>query len=109
MKVMLFCVFEDSRETKEMLSSLQEDGYNGTLMGASSVNHAFSRKTEGVAAYSLSDFAEGVKEPNLTVFFLLEEKELPKVQGTIREKSGNFEKIRGMMVVLPATSYEGSF
>ncbi|MBP5217110.1 MAG: hypothetical protein J6038_04670 [Bacilli bacterium] len=109
MKVMLFCVFEDSRETQQMLSSLQEDGYNGTLMGASSVNHAFSRKADGVASYSLSDFAEGVKDPNLTAFFLLEEEELRKVQSIIREKTENFQKIHGMMVVLPATSYEGSF
>ncbi|MBO4541231.1 MAG: hypothetical protein J5736_04570 [Bacilli bacterium] len=109
MKVMLFCVFEDSRETQEMLSSLQEDGYNGTLMGASSVNHAFSRKRNAVAAYSLSDYAEGVKDPNLTAFFLLDEEELPKVQGIIREKTSGFEKIHGMMVVLPAASFEGSF
>ena len=109
MKAMLFSVFEDSRETQEMLSFLQEQGYNGTLMGASSVNHAFSGKGNAAAAYSLADFAEGVKDPNLAAFFLLDEEELPKVQAIIREKSGNFQMIHGMMIVLPVTSFEGSF
>ena len=41
MKYMLWTVFEDSQSTQELLRSLLKDGYNCTMMGASSVNHTY--------------------------------------------------------------------
>jgi len=106
MKAMLFAVLEDVHATEEMLKGLAKEGFNGTVAGASSVHRAFAG---GGASLSLSDFAEGVKEPNLTVFFIVDEERLPLLQRRIREATGAFKEIHGAMMVIPLASYEGSF
>ena len=80
MKYMLWTVFEDSQSTQELLRSLLKDGYNGTMMGASSVNHTYSHNAKKAPMFSLSDYAEGVKEPNLAVTFVVDEDKLEELK-----------------------------
>ncbi|MDO5330844.1 MAG: hypothetical protein Q4F15_05455 [Bacillota bacterium] len=110
MKRIVFCVFEDLDATRDMLYSLKDLGYNGTLMGSSSVNRSFAcKKKAGQGAFfSLSDYAEGVKEPNLTAFFLVDEEEADKLKQLIREGTEEFSKIHGVMFSFPVSDYEGS-
>ena len=108
MKYVLFTVFEDSQATQSLLADLFKKGYNGTMMGASSVNHTFSEK-KNAPMFSLSNYAEGVKDPNLAVFFIIEEERLKPLQEAIREQTSSFTKIHGAMMVFPLQQYEGSF
>ena len=108
MKQVLFTVFEDGVKTHELLLLLKQDGFNGTIMGSSSVNHALRGEKKG-AFFPLSEYAEGVREPNLTIFFLVEEERMLELRGKIKEATKDFQLINGCMFSLPVTSYEGSF
>ena len=108
-KYMLWTVFEDSQSTQELLRSLLKDGYNGTMMGASSVNHTYSHNAKKAPMFSLSDYAEGVKEPNLAVTFVVDEDKLEELKTLIHKGTEGFKKIHGAMMVLPIAYYEGSF
>ena len=110
MKYMLWTVFEDSKATQDLLRSLLQGGYNGTMMGASSVNHTYSQNQKAKQPmFSLSDYAEGVKEPNLAVTFVVDEEKLEDLKTLIHEGTEGFKKIHGAMMVLPIAYYEGSF
>jgi hypothetical protein len=59
--------------------------------------------------FSLSDYAEGVKEPNLAVTFVVDEDKLEELKTLIHKGTEGFKKIHGAMMVLPIAYYEGSF
>ena len=110
MKYMLWTVFEDSHATQELLRNLFANGFNGTMMGASSVNHTYSQNVKAKQPmFSLSDFAEGVKECNLAVTFVVDEEKLDDLKSLIRQGTDGFKTIHGAMMVLPIAYYEGSF
>ena len=112
MKVLLFAILERGRETDALYSAIIADGYNGTMIKTQSLKHVLQNEDlEKAAALSLSEIAEDTHEPgqNSTMFIIVEEAKLARLQKDIREHTGNFKKIHGAMFVVPITSFEGSF
>ena len=109
---MLFAVLERGRETDALYATLIADGYNGTLIKTQSLKHVLQNEDLAkAAALSLSDIAENTHEPgqNSTMFVIVEQEKLPRLQDDIRRLSGNFQKIHGAMFVVPIQDFEGSF
>ena len=51
-----------------MLRDLATKGFNGTVIPASSVHHAFSGAGKAAAVFSLSDYAEGANGPSIMAY-----------------------------------------
>jgi hypothetical protein len=112
MKMMLFAVLERGRDTDALYSTLIADGYNGTLIKTQSLKHVLQNEDlSKAAALSLSEIAEDTHEPgqNSTMFLIVDQEKLPRLQEDIRRLSGNFKKIHGAMFVVPIQGFEGSF
>ena len=105
MKVLLFAILDHVTATEQLIRSLSKEGYNGTVIPTEGMHHVFPQfydsKSTAVSLAALTD--------DLTLFIVLEEEELAKVQNEIRSATLNFQKIRGGMFVLPVTSVEGFF
>lgn len=112
MKVMLFAVLERGRATDELYSAIIADGYNGTIIKTQSLKHILrNEEFENAATLSLSQIAEETHEggQNSTMFVIVDEKKLSRLQQDIREHTENFTRIHGAMFVVPISSFEGSF
>jgi hypothetical protein len=112
MKVLLFAVLERGRLTDALYSAIIADGYNGTMIKTQSLKHVLQNENfEKAAALSLSEIAENTHEPgqNSTMFIIVDETKLPRLQEDIRKHTDNFKKIHGAMFVVPLSSFEGSF
>ncbi|MCI1244635.1 MAG: hypothetical protein LKK13_00905 [Bacilli bacterium] len=109
MKVLLFAVLESGHDTEKLLSALSHDGYNGTVIATTSLKHVLMSPHEEEPAFiSLSNLADNTFEGNTTLYILVDEEKLPKLQEDIRTYSGNFTKIKGGMFTLPVETFEGS-
>lgn len=112
MKVLLFAVLERGQATDQLYSAIINDGYNGTMIKTQSLKHILKgTDLEKAAAISLSEIAEETHEAgqNSTMFVIVDEEKLPRLQKDIREYTEHFAKIHGAMFVVPIDSFEGSF
>jgi|LAHS01.1.fsa_nt_gb hypothetical protein len=112
MKVLLFAVLDRGPATDALYSAIIADGYNGTIIKTQSLKHILAKNDlESPAVLSLSQIAEDTHEAgqNSTMFVIVDENKLPKLQKDIRQYTENFTKIHGAMFVVPIESFEGSF
>jgi hypothetical protein len=109
MKVMLYTLLDNGAGTENLLRDLATKGFNGTVIPASSVHHAFSGAGKAAAVFSLSDYAEGANGPSIMAIFILDKSKLSELQGIIRSETEGFKKIHGAMFVVAIEDLEGSF
>ena len=109
MKHLLFAVFENTDEAKELIHKLAEQGINGTILASTSLRHILHSLEEERSFITLRHLEKMQFEDNTTFYTLLEEKDLELAQNIIREETDHFKKIKGGMFVLPVEKYEGSF
>ena len=110
MKVLLFAILDHVTATEQLIRSLSKEGYNGTVIPTEGMHHVFPQFYDSKStAVSLAALTDDLPSGNFTLFIVLEEEELAKVQNEIRSATLNFQKIRGGMFVLPVTSVEGFF
>ena len=109
MKHLLFAVFENTDEAKELIHKLAEQGINGTVLASTSLRHILHSLEEERSFITLRHLEKMQFEDNTTFYTLLEEKDLELAQNIIREETNHFKTIKGGMFVLPVEKYEGSF
>lgn len=110
MKHLLFVVLENKKETHDLIRNLSNNGFNGTVLSSTSLNHVIHDEDEDTPSFfSLAHISENKFVHNTTIYFILEEKELKEVQTLIREYTENFKKVKGGMFTTPVESFEGSF
>jgi uncharacterized protein YaaQ len=110
MKVILFAVLENGNASASLLQALEEKGFNGTLLPATSIKHVTTLNDSNSGAFlRLSDIAEDAEKGNSTLFVLVDEEKLEALKKIIRDYTDSFSKIHGVMFVLPVEYFEGSF
>ncbi|MCH3909841.1 MAG: hypothetical protein LKF75_04595 [Bacilli bacterium] len=111
MKILLFAVLDRGEATDALYAAIINDGYNGTIIKTQSLKHILSNSSDKAAVLSLSQIAENTHESgqNSTMFVIVDEDKLPKLQNDIRTHTDNFTKIHGAMFTVPIASFEGSF
>lgn len=112
MKILLFAVLERGEATDVLYSAIIRDGYNGTIIKTQSLKHVLNNPNlDNPAVLSLSQIAEETHSSgqNSTMFVIVDEDKLAKLQKDIREHTENFTKIHGAMFTVPIDSFEGSF
>ena len=109
MKHLLFAVFENSDETKEVIQQLAEYGINGTVLASTSLRHILHSIEEERSLLTLRHLEKMQFEDNTTFYTLLDEDVLEVAQEIIRRETDHFHKVKGGMFILPVEKYEGSF
>ncbi len=109
MRHLLFAVFENTDETREVIHRLAEQGINGTVLASTSLRHILHSIEEERSMITLRQLERMQFEDNTTFYTLLEEDKLEEALEAIRKETDHFQKIRGGMFVLPVERYEGSF
>ena len=109
MKHLLFAVFENTDETKEIIQKLAERGINGTVLASTSLRHILQSIEEDRSLLTLRHLEKMQFEDNTTFYTLLDEEDLEIAQDIIRKETKHFERVKGGMFVLPVEKYEGSF
>ena len=109
MKVMLFAILDRMDATENLLRSLSKEGYNGTVLSATSVKHVLPKLAGQGVSVSLSMLTDDLPSGNITLFIIIDEEKLDDLKKEIREATGNWTKAKGGMFVLPLLSVEGTF
>ena len=109
MKHLLFAVFENTDETREIIHQLAEQGINGTVLASTSLRHILHSIEEERSLLTLRHLEKMQFEDNTTFYTLLDEDILEVAQNIIRKETKSFTRVRGGMFVLPVEKYEGSF
>lgn len=110
MKHLLFVVLENKKETNDLIRELEEEGFNGTVLSSTSLKHVIHDEEEDTLSFvSLAHLSEEKFVHNTTIYFILEDEKLAKVQEVIRKLTNKFSLIKGGMFATPIESYEGSF
>lgn len=109
MKHLLFAVFENGDESKEIIHELAKSGINGTVLASTSLRHILHSIEEERSFITLRHLEKMQFEDNTTFYTLLDEDKLEMAQNIIRKGSDNFKKLKGGFFVLPVETYEGSF
>ena len=110
MKHLLFVVLENKSETQDVIHELSKKGFNGTILSSTSVHNFMLDEEEDVPSFfSLAHLGENKFVHNTTLYFILDDEKVTKVQQIIREITENFTKVKGGMFKTPIESFEGSF
>ena len=110
MKHLLFVVLENKSETQDLIHVLAKEGFNGTILSSTSVhNYILDEEEDTPSFFSLTHISENKFVHNTTLYFILDDEKINKVQEIIREITGNFKKVKGGMFKTPIESFEGSF
>ena len=110
MKHILFVVLENKTATEDVIHKLAEEGFNGTILSSTSVhNYVLDEEEDTPSFFSLAHLSENKFVHNTTLYFILDDEKVAKVQQIIREITENFTKVKGGMFKTPIESFEGSF
>lgn len=109
MKHMIYCVIGHSTITDDVLNSLSEAGYKGTVIPSTSLknfmaDHDYEPMFINLAHFDVDDFHN-----NTTIFVIEEEDKVPDIIRIIREHTGNWKKCNGCVCSFPIANFEGSF
>ncbi len=110
MKVLMFVTLDHVPASEQLIRSLSKEGYNGTVIPTEGMHHVFPQFSDSRSkAVSLAALTDDIPSGNFTLFIVLEEKDLEKLQEEIRSATVNFQKVKGGMFVLPVSRVEGFF
>ncbi len=110
MKHLLFAVFENTKDTPNIIHALARNNINGTVLASTSLKHFLTDLEENEINFITLRHLEKVNfEDNTTFYALLEENEITLATKIIREETKHFSCIKGGMFVVPVEQYEGSF
>lgn len=112
MKTILFAVLDRGEKTDLLYQAIIKEGFNGTMIKTQGLRHILERQIyEKPAVLSLSQIAENTHESgqNSTMFFIVEARDLLRLEDLIRQHTDDFKDIHGCMFVLPIQDFEGSF
>ena len=109
MKQLLFCILDNNQKAETLLRTLSQEGYNGTVMNTIGMHHVLPDVHGHGAAISLASMVDDYPQGNLTLFIIIDEKDLEQLKERIRALTGSFKDIPGGMFVLPLSSVEGIF
>lgn len=110
MKRLVYLVLKQSPDVFHVLESIQEDGYNGTIISSESLKRAIEEPPEEKHFFSLRQVEELSlqQSQSLLCLFVVDEDKADHLKDVIRENTGNFVKAHGFMFSRPLDDYEGS-
>ena len=110
MKRVLFLFLENGPAAIKALERIRNSGFNGTLVGAASLRHAFDeRLPEERAFFSLTNWEADNRKESTVSMFIIEDDHIDILKGTIREVTESFHLVSGALFSLPLDDYEGIF
>lgn len=110
MKRILFLILENGSAAIRALENIRSSGYNGTLLGGSSLRHALEGKLpEEHSFFHLAHWEAENKDESTVSMFVIDNDKVDELKKTIREHTENFQSVKGAMFTLPLEDYEGAF
>ncbi len=95
--------------TLDLLHSIREKGYNGTIINTVSLKHELEGTEEDdVQVLTLHSIEKRHIDESLTCRFIVDEEKLEELKQTIRDLTGNFTLVHGGMYSRPLPDYEGT-
>jgi len=110
MKCILNLYLAMNDHTYELLHSIREAGFNGTIINTVSLKHELDATEEDeVHILTLHAIEKRHVTESLTCRFVVDEQDLERLKQIIRDLTGNFELVHGGMYSRTLPDYEGTF
>ena len=110
MKRILFLILENGSPAIRALENIRESGFNGTLIGGSSLRHALEGKLpEEHSFFHLAHWEAENAEESTVSMFIVDQDQIEVLKTTIREHTEHFQDVKGAMFTIPLDDYEGAF
>lgn len=109
MKRILYLFLENSPTALEVLRSIKEKGFNGTMLETISLRHAIDGNLpEETHFFNLMDWSILNSQESTVSMFLIDEEKVEELKDSIREHTDNFKKIKGAMFTKKIEDFEGN-
>jgi len=109
MKHLIFAIIDDNSVAEDVLESLCNSGYNGSVIPSNSFKHTMENDGDIPMFFNLSHLEKDKLANSTTLNIVVEQESVESVMNIIREKTEKFTKCHGGMFALPIESFEGSF
>lgn len=110
MKRILFLILENGSAAIRALENIRSSGFNGTLIGGSSLRHALEGKLpEEHSFFHLAHWEAENEDESTVSMFIVNDEEIETLKKAIRDCTEHFQAVRGAMFTLPLEDYEGAF
>ncbi len=108
MKRILYLFLENSPIAVEVLSSVKEKGFNGTMLETISVRHAIDSQVEETHFFSLMNWDMLNNRESTVTMFLVDEEKVEDLKNEIRSHTNDFKKVKGGMFTKKVEDFEGT-
>ena len=108
MKKVLYVILKNNVDAYEILESLRNEGFNGTLIGSNSLRHALDAFPEEHHFLNLRHIEDPESSESVLCMFVWEEDVIEVIRQRIREKTNNFKSVKGFMFSKNVEDYEGT-
>jgi len=109
MKYLLVLICKNNEETEGLLTHLEKEGYNATVLVARSLKHFLeSDEEEFEMFFSLRHITEHHLKDSTFAYFILDEDKIDHAKEIIRKETNNFKEIKGCMYSHTLSDYEGT-
>ena len=108
MKKVLYVILKNSSESFDILETLKNEGFNGTLIGSNSLRHAVDAFPEEHHFLNLRQIEDTEISEFIVCMFVWEESIIEVIRSRVREMTGNFQKVHGFMFSKNVEDYEGT-
>ena len=109
MKRILYLFLENSPIAIEVLQSIRDGGFNGTMLETISVRHALDGNLpEETHFFNLMDWDILNNRESTVTMFLIDEDKVETLKQTIRDHTQNFNKVKGGMFTKKVEDFEGT-
>lgn len=108
MRKVLYVILKNTTEAFEILETLKNEGFNGTLIGSNSLKHAIDSFPEENHFLNLRHIEDTEISESILCMFVWEEETIEIIRNRIREMTDHFQKVHGFMFSKNVEDYEGT-
>lgn len=109
MKRILYLFLENSPTAIEVLRSIKEKGFNGTMLETISLRHAIDGNLpEETHFFNLMDWSILDSKESTVSMFLIDDSRVDELKDSVREHTDNFTRIKGGMFTKKIEDFEGN-
>ena len=108
MKIELTLVLKSTDNAFETLQEIREQGFNATVMSTESLRTAVDYYPEEHHFFNLRQLEKKEMLESVLCVFVVDKERVNLLKEVIRNKTNNFQSIKGFMYSRPIDDYEGS-
>lgn len=108
MKIELTLVLKSTDNAFETLQEIREQGFNATVMSTESLRTAVDYYPEEHHFFNLRQLEKKEMLESVLCVFVIDKERVNLLKEVIRNKTNNFQSIKGFMYSRPIDDYEGS-